>query len=567
MENHFFVPTHQRDYRWELEEVAQLFDDLDEAMNRGDSFYFIGLMVFMHAEDGRLRVLDGQQRLATAIIILSAVRAWFGSTEGGQATVSQIQNDFIGRPELGETRLRPRLTLNFNNDDIFQKYVVSGSPVAEIRKERNSIHKHAPNFELLDAIAYCHERVNKIAERDGDRQKTSGYLIGLAKYIRDSVIVVRLTVPNEANAFRVFQTLNDRGLDLSAFDLLKNYLFGLAYDQSASDLRQIEMRWAQITQTLSGVSQEDFLKVFWTSRNGKTQLDIIFDEVREQCKTAQEATDLSIDLLESAEYYAALETSDDPAWAKYLPQSRELLSSLRLLGSKQVKPVILSAVKVFDVNEFDRLLRLLEVLVVRYQLIGEGRTGGLEISFSRLAQQIYKGTITTASDALRSLADIMPNDSVFHDTFAKKENLSNQKAVYVLKKLEKHERQLNKGGHGQELTAGSVTLEHILPKTPCKTWIEVVTKDPEIIGDCVSRLGNLCLITETKNREAADLLLMKKDSYTHRAIYSQHKKLHTTTSGTDNQLITDKRPWQSGRSRPGDFSKISLIVGRKRSSA
>jgi hypothetical protein len=248
-ENRFFVPTHQRDYKWDRDRVEKFFDDLEEAMEREDRLYFIGLMVFMR-ERGRLRVLDGQQRLATSIIIFSALRAWFGGSHGDPDTASRLQYDFIGRAEYGEARAEAKLSLNRNNDDKFQRYVINGSPLPEIRAELRGLNKNDPNYQLLDAIAYCHARLESRITQINDSQKTEPYLARFIKFLRDSVVVVRLTVPNESNAFRVFETLNDRGMDLSAVDLLKNYLFGLVFDESPVALEQMEHRWSQLSATL-----------------------------------------------------------------------------------------------------------------------------------------------------------------------------------------------------------------------------------------------------------------------------------------------------------------------------
>jgi hypothetical protein len=262
MENHFFVPTHQRNYKWELDRVEQFFDDLDGAMDRQDRFYFIGLMVFMRSDDGRLRVLDGQQRLATTIILISAIRSWFAANYTGSDIAVDLQRDFIGRKELGEDTPIPRLALNFNNNERFQRYVVSGSPLADIRREYGVTNRNAPNYPMLSAIIFMHDKIAHVARMHSDAETTKKYLIDLAKYVRDNVIVVRLTVPDEANAFRVFETLNDRSLDLSAVDLLKNHLFGLAHEHSAGMLADVEQRWSQITQTLTDFKEEEFLKVF-----------------------------------------------------------------------------------------------------------------------------------------------------------------------------------------------------------------------------------------------------------------------------------------------------------------
>jgi uncharacterized protein with ParB-like and HNH nuclease domain len=76
-DSRFVVPNHQRDYSWTEDEIGQLFDDIEAALDRADPVYFLGLMVFLSAPDNsHLIVLDGQQRLATVIIILSAIRSW-----------------------------------------------------------------------------------------------------------------------------------------------------------------------------------------------------------------------------------------------------------------------------------------------------------------------------------------------------------------------------------------------------------------------------------------------------------------------------------------------------------
>lgn len=502
-ENRFFVPSHQRDYRWDVDRVKKLFDDLTDAMERSDKFYFIGLMVFMHSDDGRLRVLDGQQRLATTMIMLSAIRAWFGSAEGGSDTAGQIQRDFIGRSEYGQTEVQPKLELNYNNDGHFQQFVVSGSPLAAIRKERARTNKNAPNADLLNSITYCHERIAELAASTSTTEEAKKFLNAFLIFIRDSVIAVRLTVPNEGNAFRVFETLNDRGLDLSAIDLLKNYLFGLAHDVSKQLLSQIEARWVQITQVLSDQKEIDFLKVYWTSRYGRTQLENIFDDSRNEIKTGSQSNEFTIDFLEAAEYYIALDSGEDPIWSAYPPQARERIRALRLIGSKQARPVMLSALQRFEPKEFVRLLRLMEVVSVRWQLIGGGRTGALEIQSARLAARIWTKSVTTASEARTEIASVYLSDDEFRAAFAEKSNLTNQKAAFLLRRLEENERQIQLGKDAAELEPGRyATLEHILPKNPGVDWQAELETDSDLITDCVNRLGNLCLLAEARNKEA-----------------------------------------------------------------
>jgi uncharacterized protein with ParB-like and HNH nuclease domain len=335
-DNKFFVPTHQRDYKWDRDRVEKFLEDLTQAMERPDRSYFVGLMVFMGPDDGRLRVLDGQQRLATSIIIFSALRSYFAST-GTTELANKVQYDFIGRADYGETQPEPKLSLNRNNDDKFQEFVIQQVPLEAVKAELKTTGKNDSNNSLLDAVSFSRQWIIDKASQIADAKKSEQYFNDLIKYMRDSVTVVRLTVPNESNAFRVFETLNDRGMDLSAVDLLKNYLFGCVHDDKKTQaLQQMEHRWSQLTGTLQNIRQEDFLKVYWTSRHGFIVLDDVFERVKETCRTAQEAQDLSVDLLEAAEHYAALDEPDDPVWAPFGPETKKLINNLRILGSKLV---------------------------------------------------------------------------------------------------------------------------------------------------------------------------------------------------------------------------------------
>jgi hypothetical protein len=181
-DNRFFVPTHQRDYKWDRDSVQKFFDDLFAARDRTDRYYFIGLMVFMREDDGRLRVLDGQQRLATAIIMFSALRAWFATVSGPAETAHNLQYDFIGRIDYGETSPRPKLSLNLHNDETFQEFVVRGSPLHLTRERLRRTNKNHNTFPLLDAIVYIHERIAQLAEEKGG--EAISYFSTVIKYMR-----------------------------------------------------------------------------------------------------------------------------------------------------------------------------------------------------------------------------------------------------------------------------------------------------------------------------------------------------------------------------------------------
>jgi hypothetical protein len=176
--------------------------------------------------------------------------------------------------------------------------------------------------------------------------------------------------------------------------------------------------------------------------------------------------------------------------------------ALRTIGSQQTHPVILAALTKFDVKEMARLLRLLEVVIVRYLLIGGGNTGRFETTCAILARKIHAQEIKTASDAFQELKDSYPPDDDFQQAFRIKQERSNQKVQYLLRCLEQQAMQ-DAAKKKIELAPGDLTVEHILPKNPGPEWAAVLKADPAIVEDCILRLGNTVLLSDPSNNKAA----------------------------------------------------------------
>ncbi len=90
-----------------------------------------------------------------------------------------------------------------------------------------------------------------------------------------------ITVTDELNAFRVFETLNARGVRLSASDLLKNYLFSLVSAENPHDteLAALEDRWERIIGLLGQETFQEFLRVFWNSEHRLVRKSDLFKTI------------------------------------------------------------------------------------------------------------------------------------------------------------------------------------------------------------------------------------------------------------------------------------------------
>ena len=133
-ESRFLVPNHQRDYSWTAVYVRAFLRDIEEALNNKNEIYFCGLMVFTKPEGQVLKVLDGQQRLATTLMIFSAIRNWMRLYEAYDKPVFQIETQLLQTDDIGGSGAEPKLILTPANNTYFQQYVIEAVPTSAIVK-------------------------------------------------------------------------------------------------------------------------------------------------------------------------------------------------------------------------------------------------------------------------------------------------------------------------------------------------------------------------------------------------------------------------------------------------
>ena len=548
----FRVPDHQRDFAWTEDEVEEFINDVVGAIKDSERDYFLGLLVVVEPAqlNGPWEILDGQQRLATTTMVYAAIREWLMSA-GFQEDASQIQNAFIGSRELGQTQLTPRLTLNINNRTTFRETVVSTCNDAFLSSRYDASPRYSSKRRLIHAAITCRHSISQLALQAGDEPEDQAEsLFGLAKYLRDQVKIVVMNVASTANAYRIFETLNDRGLDLTVLDLVKNHLFG----RSSERLSEVQANWLTMLANISGRQADDFLKVFWTAKWGRVQRGKLFEEWRTKYDrlSPDQVVSLSAELDQAADRFSALEAPDHDIWNEHSFACKKSIKILSILGSRQTWPVMLAALESFNPRQMERLLQHLIVLIVRYQTIGRRRTGRLEIASARIAHAISKGEVNTPHKVWRGYSAIVPGDEEFADDFARWTESKSVRARYVLAELEKAEyKRDNQGEEPEESPVWEeLTLEHILPKNPGSEWSSETSSNPVLTEEYIHRLGNLCLLQEKPNRRASS-----------RAFFYKQKNIYAKSQLTLTLQIAELFcKWDSssidGRQR--ELSKLAL---------
>ena len=200
----YSVPANQRNYAWDEAQVSALLSDFTNAINVSRPAYFLGTIVLTRSGDKSPEIADGQQRLATISILLAAIRDWF-FLQGEQEDSTSIETDFLRKFDRDVRGYTPTLSLNSVDNEFFMKRVLSqpDSP------DRNTT-----------PTKWSHERIQKASElaakhvatrvKGLSKEHAIAHLNQWVRFIQDTVQVIVLTVPDELDAFTMFETLNDR---------------------------------------------------------------------------------------------------------------------------------------------------------------------------------------------------------------------------------------------------------------------------------------------------------------------------------------------------------------------
>ena len=448
-------------------------------------------MVFTSMSSAVFKVLDGQQRLATTLMLFSAVRNWLRGYDAFAELSVQVQ-EYLGTKELGSPVIEPRLSLTPANNDAFQRYVVTTLPATEIGKALKQIDERSKP--LLKAVVYVNRFVEKLAEQYGAPEKAKEHFLSVLKYLADQVQVVRFVLGSDDAAYTIFETLNDRGQELSPLDLVKNYLFSHAEKYRTGSLREFEERWTGMMALLSSPRADSFLRAFWTARHGKPEGAKLFTAFKKAYSDPAGLYNVSVELRRDAERYAALFSSHDSIWSEYAQSARQSVDALGIIGFTQSYPMILAALSTFNKREMERLLWLIECVAVRHQLIGRRRPGRVESLGGRAAKDISDGKLTTATEVLAVIKELYVPDDEFKIAFAGYEESSAKKIRYLLAGIERESVSRDNSTLSGELGPSSVTVEHIFPRSPSPEWVAVAHNDSNWDDRLITRLGNLCLL-------------------------------------------------------------------------
>ena len=482
------IPKFQRDYSWEAEHWDDLWQDIRALLADEDNEHYMGYLVLQTSNNKEFQIIDGQQRLTTmSLLILSTLKCLKELVDSGIEAENNLKrkdsllNSYIGYVDPVTLISNNKLKLNRNSDDYYKQHLV-------LLKELPLRNTNSSEKQMRECFNWYYDRIKK-------EFNTGESLAAFIDNIVDKLFFTVIEVTDQLNAFKVFETLNARGVQLSSADLLKNYLFFVVDETKPhiSEIEELENIWSKIVGKLGEQKFEDYLRYYWNSINKSVGKKNLFKNVKGNIKSKEQVFELIRNLNDTADLYLAIQNPEDEFW-RDKPEIPKSLKELKLFQIRQINSLFLSALRNLEVENFKKLAKICSVISFRYNIIGDLNPNAQEDVYNTVALKISSNKRFEVAD----FQTIYVSDLNFENDFSTKEfknTTRNHKIVkYILSKIEVYQ-------HKNEIDPESdlFTIEHILPENADDTWGNFTFEE---INRSVYRMGNLTLLERKLNREA-----------------------------------------------------------------
>jgi hypothetical protein len=538
--NVYVVPRFQRSYEWTEIEWEDLWADVLSA--RGDlQNHFMGpIVVSKNFNDESVPefpktatprfVIDGQQRLVTLSIVLSRLHRKLDSFGLAAADLQAevLRWTMLRDPLLPEQSSWPRVVLNDPSlQDTFTA-IVDPQPQAP-DKPKKAGRPPAALARLRKASEFFSRQIDSYLATSADPVAELARARELVMTIGRRLEFVSIEVDSEADAYTIFESLNARGMDLTAADLLKNLLLGRAsrigeqLDKAGivgHDINKaVEESWKNTVEAIRagfGERLPAFLRHYWIARHQFVREDRLYKEisafVRDQTQTAGQqsptlaAKSLKVfasDVASSAWSYVWLWAGEgESPYPKHpsLERIRARLNGIRSFNATQVLPVLLTALnRRIDAKRLEQLVIGAEVMIVRRSM-AEQPPNRVERESGELCA-ILRETVDEgeAVNRVTQRFERLTSEGQEFDPFPTK-TMSTEKAKHILLSLENHLR-LSQNKEETLLDPNKVDIEHVLPQSPQDIdWPTDVWEGAEGQKAALDRLANYALLARNANR-------------------------------------------------------------------
>lgn len=257
----YSIPRYQREYTWGKPQWERLFDDLME----NESGYYLGSIICINQSQDAitvqdLEVIDGQQRLTTISLLLASVYKALSSrqtlSDDERFELLKLKNKLVMSKDRKQARLIPQVQ---NSNQVDYLYILS---LAGIFEERD-YPSNAGNRRILRGYRYFFDRITEYLNENSNDEN---FFQTLLEKI-NSATLVKIEVNNHSDAYTLFESLNNRGIPLTAIDLIKNKLLSKLEKLEPGSIDENYEKWKKVIEALGDDYnvQERFFRQYYNA--------------------------------------------------------------------------------------------------------------------------------------------------------------------------------------------------------------------------------------------------------------------------------------------------------------
>lgn len=282
------IPELQRPYAWKPQQAEDLVRDIErllfaKSMNVGNPQHFFGTLVVLE-KPNRDEIVDGQQRMTTVSVLLGVIQQALSDLEksiiaaGGPQAAVNAQNCSMLRTNVRDKlrkmgpiqsgALSPEILVLEVSPEVREMFV----SLTEVDSIAAPFVEKAPSGDLRNvADLFRRELITRFYKNCNDNLEKLQHLDALYDVVQNGLVLVKLGTTASSSAYELFESLNARGVDLNALDLLKVWMLAVLSNAGINDAVVAK----QMRSLASGEvkKQIKFFEDFYYARTGSKPKD------------------------------------------------------------------------------------------------------------------------------------------------------------------------------------------------------------------------------------------------------------------------------------------------------
>lgn len=517
----YAIPRYQREYTWNKNQWETLFDDIQE----NDKGYFFGSIICINTTDDTLKVqslevIDGQQRLTTISLLFAALYESLKKHEEGlneeqRAELINLKRKLVLKGDNDQFRVIPQI--QSNNQEDYRAILSDVGVISQFDRPKN-----AGNRKILRAFRYFESRIEEMID---ENKSNLDSIIAFLEKVNQSCLV-KIEVGSHADAYTLFESLNNRGMPLTAIDLIKNKLLAKLERSEPNNVDRYFEVWRKLLEDIGddyGV-QERFFRHYYNAF--KESLNAPFRSVDGKKKDAlgpvatrsnltqiyerlidQDAKKHLEDIRDAGRFYSLILNPRD-AEDEWDSLEKPLLDLDRIQGSPSYLLMLYLLVNREDLNisanNLYEIIKLLVSFFVRRNLTDTPPTRDLTRLFMATIGEISSLSGDKVGETIRKdLQTVSAKDDFFRDKLEGaiyEENSGVTRFILCALEEQNMTRESQIDLWKREGNTFVWTIEHIFPQGSNITseWVETIAngdeeRAKEIQESHVHKLGNLTI--------------------------------------------------------------------------